>query len=333
MKHTILIARILFVLIMTYCGFRIAPLGEGMKYTTIFFFASLLIILLEHSTRIISSKKMLFAAAGLFAGLVMSQLVYPTFSSIVEDQQIALLVSNLLFGYMGVLLFLRHADRFSLSRLKFIVQNPAARHLILDTNVIIDGRIVDLWDTGFLSGRVIVPDFVLQELQMIADSRDSYRRSMGRRGLQNLENLKRKCPELEIYEGAAGNHRDVDQKLIALAREIKGEIVTNDYNLNKVASLHQVKVLNINDLAQVVRPPVQMGDQIELKVLREGKDPEQGVGYLEDGTMVVVEDGSAYIGKMVKITITSILQTSAGRMIFGRVHERDRETAPSSGRH
>jgi uncharacterized protein YacL len=330
MKQTIFIARVLFVLIMTYCGFRIAPHTEGLKYTTIFFFASLLIILLEHSTRIISSKKMLFAAAGLFAGLIMSQLIYPTFASIVEDQQIALLVSNLLFGYMGVLLFLRHADRFSLSRLKFIVQNPTSRNLILDTNVIIDGRFVELWDTGFVNGHIIVPDFVLQELQLIADSRDSYRRGMGRRGLQNLEDLKRKCPDLEIYEGPIPNQKDVDQKLIALAREIKGEIVTNDYNLNKVASLHQVKVLNINDLTQVVRPPVQMGDQIELKVLREGKDPDQGVGYLEDGTMVVVEDGAEHIGKMVKITITSILQTSAGRMIFGRV--RDRETA-NSGRH
>lgn len=330
MKQTILIARVLFVLIMTYCGFRIAPYNEGMKYTTIFLFASLLIILLEHSTRIISSKKMLFSAAGLFAGLLMSQLVYPTFSSIVEDPQIAILVSNLLFGYMGVLLFLRHADRFSLSRLKFIVQNPTSRNLILDTNVIIDGRIIEIYETGFLSGHIIVPDFVLNELQLIADSRDSYRRSMGRRGLQNLEDLKTKCSDLEIYEGHVSTHKEVDQKLISLAREIKAEIVTNDYNLNKVASLHQVKVLNINDLTQVVRPPVQMGDSIELKVLREGKDPDQGVGYLEDGTMVVVEDGSEYIGSNIKITITSILQTSAGRMIFGRV--RDREPA-NSGKH
>ena len=174
MKQTIFITRFLFVLIMTYCGLRIAPTGAQLKFTAIFLFASLLIILLEYSTRIISSKKMLFAVAGLFAGLIMANLINPMLHpTIIEDKATSTLVSNLLFGYMGVVLFLRHSDRFSLSRLKFIVQNPTTRNLILDTNVIIDGRFVEIWETGFVTGHVIIPDFVLQELQLIADSRDS----------------------------------------------------------------------------------------------------------------------------------------------------------------
>jgi uncharacterized protein YacL len=190
---------------------------------------------------------------------------------------------------------------------------------ILDTSAIIDGRIADICETGFIEGPLLIPQFVLKELQYIADLPDPIRRARGRRGLDLLSRLQKhsKAP-VRIIEEDYPEIKEVDLKLIELARRKGGKIITNDYNLNKIAKLHGIEVLNVNELSQALRPVVLPGESLRIQVLKEGKEPEQGVGYLEDGTMVVVEDGKRLIGQEVEIMVTSVLQTPSGRIIFGR---------------
>lgn len=195
---------------------------------------------------------------------------------------------------------------------------PAATK-VLDTSCIIDGRIEALLDTGFLEGQIIVPQFILQELQQLADGAKDLKRVRGRRGLDILNRMKADYPErITINSTDYEDVTTVDAKLLRFAQEINGTLLTNDYNLSKVASLQRIPVLNVNDLVHTVRPTYLPGDNIDLKILKEGKEPSQGVGYLDDGTMVVVEDGSNYVGGELRVVVTSALQTSAGRMIFAR---------------
>lgn len=190
---------------------------------------------------------------------------------------------------------------------------------VLDTSCIIDGRIEDLLSTSFLEGQLLVPQFVLLELQQVADSSNDQKRVRGRRGLDILNRIQANYPErIVIHPADYDDVATVDAKLVRLAQEISGTLLTNDYNLNKVASLQKVEVLNINDLAQAMRPNYLPGDYIDIKILKRGKEPEQGVGYLNDGTMVVVEEGSEYVGDELTVVVTGALQTSAGRMIFAR---------------
>ena len=327
-SKSVILARVFFILIATLIGCWIGLAREhAFEYSMIAFISSLIFVLFEYSTNIISSKKILMAAIGLFCGLAVSFLIYPTIPEGIMSQMHARIVCNLLFGYFGIVLALKHEARFTLSRLRFIITNPTGASSILDTNVIIDGRIIDIYQTNFLRGPLIVPNFVLDELQLIADSRDPQKRSRGRRGLENLERLKQVHSQLQIYEKDFDNIKDVDHKLIQLAKEINGSILTNDYNLNKVASLHQVQVLNINDLAQAIRPAVLIGDAVKIRILREGKEENQGVGYLEDGTMVVVDEGRAHIGNSIDVVVTSVLQTSAGRMVFAKIRSSEKVSA------
>ncbi|MEB3358969.1 MAG: PIN/TRAM domain-containing protein [Synechococcales bacterium] len=190
---------------------------------------------------------------------------------------------------------------------------------ILDTSCIIDGRVKDLMATGFLEGQILVPQFVLQELQHVADASNDQKRVRGRRGLDILQQMQEEYPQrIIIHPADYDDIATVDAKLVRLAQEINGTLLTNDYNLNKVASLQQVVVLNINDLARSLRPSYLPGDSLDLKILKQGKEPAQGVGYLSDGTMVVVEEGSDYIGDELSVVVTGALQTSAGRMIFAK---------------
>ena len=190
---------------------------------------------------------------------------------------------------------------------------------ILDTSVIIDGRILDICQTDFLEGELIIPRFVLLELQHIADSSDSLKRNRGRRGLDVLNKItKIKKNRIKITGKDYKENKEVDTKLIRLAKEIKGKIITNDYNLNKLAQLEGISVLNINDLSNALKAVILPGEEILTKIIKPGKEPEQGIAYLDDGTMIVVEDGNNFIGQKVNILVTSILQTPAGRMIFGR---------------
>lgn len=318
--HTIWVARIIFILTATLCGYYLGmPHALGPQACAAALVISIFVVAVEYSASALSSKKILLATVGGFVGLAFSRLFYDTIPwPAMRDptNRVSLTVFNLLFLYLGVILALRHADRLSLSQLKFIFGNPQEPVCLLDTNVIIDGRIKDLYSLGFMHRRSVVPQFVMDELQMLADSKDAKRRGQGRRGLENLENLKKIHPLLEIEEKDYPNIRDVDHKLIALARDLGAVLITNDYNLEKIASIHQIKVLNLNQLAAALRPPISVGEEFLLAVLREGKDFNQGVGYLEDGTMVVVDDGLPFIGRDLRVTVTSILHTSAGRMVF-----------------
>ena len=199
------------------------------------------------------------------------------------------------------------------------VDAPNKNYKLLDTNVIIDGRIADICKTGFLEGKILIPVFVLEELQYIADSSESLRRIRGRRGLDMLKQIQEnKLMEVEIMNIDFEDIHGVDSKLVHLAQKVNGKIITNDYNLNKVAQLRGVEVLNINDLSNAVKPVVIPGETMKVQVVRDGKEPGQGVAFLDDGTMIVIENGHRYVSRTISIEVTSALQTSAGRMIFAK---------------
>ncbi len=231
---------------------------------------------------------------------------------------VAAVISGLLC--MSILI-MREKDIFNAIGMRLSRESVAARdnRVLLDTSVIIDGRIADISQTGFISGTLIVPRFVLHELQRIADSPDTLRRNRGRRGLDILNRLQKESRVLiEISDLDVEDAHEVDAKLIKLARSLKCPVVTNDYNLNRVAELQGVQVLNINELANAVKAVVLPGETIQVRIIQEGKDVGQGVGYLDDGTMVVVEDGRRYMNSNITVTVTRVLQTVAGRMIFAQ---------------
>jgi len=234
------------------------------------------------------------------------------------------IATAIIFSYLGIITILRGQDEFSLM-IPFVhldSKGPGEEMILLDTSVIIDGRIADIANTHFLSSKLILPRFVLKELQLIADSSDPLKRARGRRGLdvlnaiQSNPNITVKIHELDFPE-----FNTVDAKLVKMGQVLQAKVFTNDYNLNKVAELQGVKVLNINDLANALKPVVMPGEEMEIKILKEGKEHEQGVAYLDDGTMVVVDNGKRRLGHMVKVTITSVLQTQAGRMIFAKLSD------------
>ena len=234
------------------------------------------------------------------------------------------IATAIVFSYLGIITILRGQDEFSLM-IPFVhldSKGPGEEMILLDTSVIIDGRIADIANTHFLSSKLILPRFVLKELQLIADSSDPLKRNRGRRGLdvlnaiQSNPNIQVKIHELDFPE-----FNTVDAKLVKMGQVLQAKVFTNDYNLNKVAELQGVKVLNINDLANALKPVVMPGEEMEIKILKEGKEQEQGVAYLDDGTMVVVDNGKRRLGHTVKVTITSVLQTQAGRMIFAKLSD------------
>lgn len=237
-----------------------------------------------------------------------------------------------LTGYLGIMIGARKGKEFNPASWRILSKTTKQIEIpkILDTSAIIDGRIADICETGFLEGPIIIPQFILQELQHIADSTDPLKRNRGRRGLDILNRLqKQQDIEVKIVDQDFPKLRDADAKLIELAKRINGRIITNDYNLNKVAELLGLTVLNINQLSNALKPVVLPGETIRIHVIKEGKEPGQGVAYLDDGTMVVVEEGKRIIGKELEVVVTSILQTTAGRMIFAR--PKDDET-PKEGR-
>ncbi|WP_044895170.1 PIN/TRAM domain-containing protein [Bacillus alveayuensis] len=276
----------------------------------------------------------LFGSLGLIFGLIVAFLVVmplKAFQFQVLNTVLPIFLTVLL-GYLGFQVGFkkRHElmNLFSLSNRMTKkkgsdeeVENNKGRTLkILDTSVIIDGRIADICQTGFLEGTIVIPRFVLEELQHIADSSDVLKRNRGRRGLDILNRIQKELDiKVEIYEGDFDDIQEVDSKLVKLAKLISGVVVTNDFNLNKVCELQNVPVLNINDLANAVKPVVLPGEELTVHVIKDGKEHNQGVAYLDDGTMIVVEDGRDYIGKQVDVMVTSVLQTSAGRMIFAKL--------------
>jgi uncharacterized protein YacL len=269
---------------------------------------------------------------GLFIGLVAAALLSLPLALLGSPlRQILPLVAAAIFCYLGVtILVSRQRDLqafFSGFRAGPAAQSgsaehdrfPADQYVLLDTSVIIDGRIADISKTGFIRATLLVPNFILQELQHIADSADPLRRGRGRLGLEVLSNLQNESPiPTQITDMDVSEVRDADSKLVALARHLTCPIMTNDYNLNRVAELQGVTVLNINDLANAVKINLLPGEELKVKIIQEGREADQGVGFLPDGTMVVVEDGRALINKTLNVTVTKVLQTSAGRMIFAR---------------
>jgi uncharacterized protein YacL len=268
---------------------------------------------------------------GLIVGVILSDLVKnalePTLSLYMDDK-VRLAFSGLMmilicYICMSTLLQTKDDFRFIIPYMEFSKEVKGARPLILDTSVVIDGRIADVAETRVIDQPLVVPRFVLQELQGIADSSDKLRRNRGRRGLDILNRLQKspgvevKIHDAEIPELAG--IREVDQRLVVLAKHLGGKVVTNDYNLNKIARLQGVDVINLNDLANAMKPIVLPGEGLTVKLIKRGEEPGQGVGYLDDGTMVVTEQGAYHLGETIKLTVTSVLQTSAGRMIFGRI--------------
>jgi uncharacterized protein YacL len=284
----------------------------------------LLVIFLEQGIRRVPLKVVIGGAIGLVLGLMLANvLINSFFSGILEGLGIQFsgyFLINSALGYLGLILGLKKGREFDPARLPWLAKRMGAGcdgHKVLDTSVIIDGRIADICDTGFMEGTFIIPQFILQELQHIADSSDPLKRGRGRRGLDVLNRIQKQSNlEVKIVDQDYPKIQEVDAKLIALAKDIQAKIVTNDFNLNKVAELQGIPVLNINQLFNALKPVVLPGEVMNVKILKEGKEPGQGVAYLDDGTMVVVDNARRYMGKVVDVTVTSVLQTTAGRMIF-----------------
>jgi uncharacterized protein YacL len=258
---------------------------------------------------------------GLVVGLLIAALLAVPLSMLPDPfGRVLPLVSSLAFAYLGVTITLaRHKDVFEVIGRQpgGDGKNKRGNYVILDTSAIIDGRIADISHTGFITGTMLIPRFVLNELQHIADSPDVLRRNRGRRGLDMLNKLQKDSTfPIQISEVDVTDVAEVDAKLVKLARNLHAAIVTNDFNLNRVAELQGVHVLNINELANAVKPVVLPGEDLRILVIQEGKEIGQGVGYLDDGTMVVIENGRKYIGEEIDVTVTRVLQTVAGRMIF-----------------
>ncbi|MGG1877870.1 PIN/TRAM domain-containing protein [Paenibacillus sp. 7541] len=264
--------------------------------------------------------------AGLLGGLLLSLLMSPGLLWLGQAGKLMQVGITLLGGYIGLRIGLEKKEELAslwMSGKWSQVAEPEGRrieeHKILDTSVIIDGRIADICKTGFIEGTIVIPEFVLEELQHIADSSDLLKRNRGRRGLDILNKIQKELEvKVLIYEGDFEEISEVDSKLVKLAKVLQGKVVTNDFNLNKVCELQGVSVLNINDLANAVKPVVLPGEEILVQIIKDGKEHGQGVAYLDDGTMIVVEGGREYIGTMMEVLVTSVLQTSAGRMIFAK---------------
>ena len=285
-------------------------------------FFAILALSVEKVIKHIPLKLLVGGTIGLVAGLSVAKLVGYGFTGL-ENTTVRIavyIILSCIFGYIGMVLGSIKVEELRLPNWTWFMRGMSRSgqsSKILDTSVIIDGRIADIVATGFLGGVLVIPEFVLQELQHIADSSDSTRRVRGRRGLDVIKRLQQeKLVEVRIDRQDFENLNDVDAKLVALALRLNAKIMTNDYNLAKVAEVQGIRVLNINQLANALKPVVLPGEVLRLQILKEGKEHGQGIAYLEDGTMVVVENASRHLGKEVDVSVTSILQTTAGRLIF-----------------
>ena len=343
-----IVLRVMFVLALIAVGWSLASderyvsgVLAGQKDLIVIGFAGMALVVI--ALDIFVPRKSLAAISGLFFGLTVGMVVAYGLSLIVDllvesnvpggvmTASTESFVSALKLGlgviccYLAVSFILQTKDdvRFVIPYVEFAKESKGARPLVLDTSVIVDGRIADIADTRIIESEMVVPRFVLQELQTIADSNDKLKRTRGRRGLDMLNKLqtndKIDIRILDVVAERSASDAGVDEMLLDLALQLNGRVVTNDYNLNKIAQLRGATVININDLANALKPVVLPGETLTVKVIKPGEEAGQGVGYLDDGTMVVAEGGRDRVGQSVAITVTSVLQTSAGRMIFGRL--------------
>jgi uncharacterized protein YacL len=318
--------KILLVLACSLSGLFIANIYYGLPIAIIGLFIGFLIALfviqIEESIRKVSLRIIFGGVVGMIVGLLIAYLLAYGLNFVsVEKQQIVPWIYVLLTGimaYLGLLIGSKKIEEFSFRGLG--QSRDSSDHRVLDTSVIIDGRIADIADTGFLHGNLIVPRFVLDELQYIADSSDSLKRSRGRRGLDILNRMQRSVGiHIDVMDQDFPKLKGVDAKLVALAKKMNAKIVTNDFNLNKVAELQGIKILNVNELANALKPVVLPGETMSVKIIKEGKEPGQGVAYLDDGTMIIVDHAQKHQGANVEVLVTSVLQTTAGRMIFSEL--------------
>lgn len=323
----LLSVRILFVIGSILMGYNLSPKEQGIIGALIGGFLSLAIIFLEIGMRRISTRGLSSTVFGLILGLIMAKLVgdavslAPISPDILANTRVIL---TFIFCYFGMLIGLRGKDEFNIiiPYVRLRRQDQAEEVTLLDTSVIIDGRIVDICKARFLEGRIVIPRFVLKELQQIADSTDPIKRQRGRRGLEILHTIQKELgTDIKLHEEEFPEVLEVDAKLVKLAKLLEAKILTVDFNLNRVASLQGIKVLNINELSNALKPVVFTGERMQVKLLKEGKEHNQAVGYLDDGTMVVVEDARRFIGQEVDVVVTSVLQTQAGRMIFTKLEK------------
>jgi uncharacterized protein YacL len=335
---TVNLLRVLFI---TFCGLVGSLISAeaqdnvipGLLIGLLF---GLVLVLIDRLLKGLSLRAFSSATLGLLLGLFLANLLLASqvlrYQS--EDTQwIARLVVYCTFGYLGMMLAIRsNRDEFSLiiPYVRFARETTQHEPLVVDTNIIIDGRIADLCATGFLSRSLIVPRFVLGELQQLADSHDSIKRERGRRGLDILNQLQRSREiDLTIHDsGLEETDLPIDARLVRVARVLQARLLTNDQALGQVARLQQVPVLNLNDLSRALRPVVVAGDELELNLVKEGRDPHQAIGYLPDGTMIVVNQGRPHIGRVAKVIVSSALQTGGGRLIFAELKENARVRSP-----
>ena len=339
--------RIIFVGILVAAGYVLRPvpglfgLSSGVVSALVAGLVAASAILFEIRIQMASLKTLIGAAIGSILGIVGGVLIgflisYQESAAVNHSTKVFLtLVLVFLMAYVGLMVGAAKGDYLDLSALGGIFSDKANRRdmKILDTSVIIDGRIADVAETGFLSGTIIIPQFILRELQQVADSPDSSKRQRGRRGLDMLNRLQGNSTlDIQVVDTDFPAVKEVDLKLLELSKQLDAVVVTNDFNLNKVAQLHGIQVLNINELANSLKPVVLPGEGMRVFILKEGKEYNQGVAYLDDGTMVVVDNARRMIGKNADISVTSVLQTTAGKMIFGRLWEDSENGAPGEAR-
>lgn len=331
------IIRAVFVLVVAGLGVRLVPIFGETKavYGWLGFCAVLGLAFAVVIADYLVPRKRIQTISAIYFGVIVGVILSDMIRSALEPSMTLYLNEKVRLGVNGLasificyvcistLLQTKDDFRFIIPYMEFSKEIKGARPLVLDTSVVIDGRIADVAETRVIDQPLVVPRFVLQELQGIADSSDKLRRNRGRRGLDILNRLQ-KSPgvEVRIHDAEVpelAGIREVDQRLVVLAKHLGGKVVTNDYNLNKIARLQGVEVINLNDLANALKPIVLPGEGLTVKLIKRGEEPGQGVGYLDDGTMVVTEQGSYHLGETVRLTVTSVLQTSAGRMIFGRM--------------
>jgi len=272
-----------------------------------------------------NAKELALSVVGCIIGLAIANLIGIAFNSIGPLGTAIVILLNIVLGFLGFRVARKKKDEISVAGIKGIFgvaksTNTYGRPKILDTSVIIDGRILDLLQTRFIEGKIIIPNFILEELRHIADSSDSLKRNRGRRGLDILNEIQKQLSvTVEIVDFNTKQQLEVDSKLLKMAEKLDAFVVTNDFNLNKVAEVQGVQVLNINELANAIKPVVLPGEEMKVMVIKAGKENGQGIGYLNDGTMIVVEGGNKFIGELMNVIVTSVLQTAAGRMIFTKI--------------
>src|ERR1044071_5947998 len=343
MRTNTVLIRLVFIGILIGAGYLLDPIGHALPGRTYLYgiptncvsaalalLIAVVIILFEIRIQQASLKTLIGAGIGSMMGIVGGVLIgflisYQESGAVQPSTKVFLtLALAFIMAYVGLMVGAAKGDYLDLSALGGIFSDKATRRdvKILDTSVIIDGRIADVAETGFLSGTIVIPQFILRELQQVADSPDSSKRQRGRRGLDMLNRLQSNPSlDIQVVDTDFPAVKEVDLKLLELSKSLDGVVVTNDFNLNKVAQLHGIQVLNINELANSLKPVVLPGEAMRVFILKEGKEYNQGVAYLDDGTMVVVDNARRMIGKNADIAVTSVLQKTAGKMIFGRLWE------------